>query len=163
MPEPLEGLDFYERPTPYEVLGVSPDAGAAEIRDRYAGLQRDMALAGATAEARAKEKERLDAAYNQVRVASGRMRVDFFLLDPQLALKQAEAAAKEVPRPDTDVAGVIKPRQLTVRYTAVLGELKAFFGDPGKVVGMFARPMELEEAAAGGAALPDLLMPQFDC
>jgi len=161
MPDVLEGLDFYDRPTPYDVIGVSPDAEAKDIRDRYAGLQRDMAMRGEAAETRAREKERLDAAYNQIRVAAGRIRVDFFLLDSHLALRQAETVAKEVAKPDLDVAGVLKSRQPTVKFTAILSESKAFFGDPGRVVGMFARPMELEQATTG--VLPELLMPQFDC
>jgi hypothetical protein len=161
MADLLHGVDFYERPTPYMVLDVPPDAPAADIRDRYAGLQRDIQEEGASTEARAKEKERIDAAYNQVRVAGNRMRVDFFLIDPQLGLKQAEAIAKGIGPPDTKIEGLVKVRQLKISHAVLTSLLQEFVADPGRVVGMHVRPLELEEPAAGG--LPDVLAPQFDC
>src|SRR4051812_32236467 len=122
MAELLEGLDWYEQPTPYNVLNVGPEASAAEIRDTYNGLQRDLQEKGMEAPERARKKERLDTAYNQLRVAGGRMRVDFFLLDPQLGQKQCEAVARGLAKPNTEVEGVIKPRQIKVTHATLLEE-----------------------------------------
>lgn len=159
MPGLLDGLDWYERPTPYDVLGVTPDGGAAEIRDSYNGLLRNLQETGASSSDRAKEKERLDGAYNQLRVAGSRMRVDFFLIDPQLGQKQCEAIARTLAKPNTEVQGVIKPRQIKVTHAALLDELKTFNQEPPKVVGMHVKPMEITEPFA----LPEPLAIEFDC
>ena len=154
-----EVFDRYGGKNPYEVLGLSPDAGAAEIRDRHAELLRNLQEAGASSGDRAREKERLDAAYLPLRMAGTRMRIDFFLLDSQLGLKQCEAVAKTLAKPNTDVKGIIKPRQIRVTHAALLDELKTFEHEPGKVVGLHPRPMEMEEPSA----LPEPLAIQFDC
>jgi hypothetical protein len=160
MPDSPDTVDRYSRPTPYEVLGVPPDAGAAAIRDRHAELQRNLQEAGGKANERAREKERLDTAYNQLRVAGNRMRVDFFILDPQLGLKQCEALARGLAKPNTDVKGIIKPRQFRVTHAALLDELGAFHAsETGKVLGLHPRPMEVEEE---GFTLPEPLAIEFD-
>lgn len=159
MPEILEGLDWYEQPTPYDVLGVPPEAGAAQVRDAYNGLQRDLQETGAASSERAKQKERLDTAYNLLRVAGSRMRIDFFLLDPQLGQKQCEAQAKTLAKPNTDIQGVIKPRQIKVTHGVLLEELKAFYHEPEKVIGLHTRPMQIDEPFQ----LPPPLAVEFDC
>lgn len=152
-------FDFYDRPTPYEVLGVSPDASAADIRDRHNALQRDIQERDIPLAERSREKERLDAAYNQLRVAGGRMRVDFFLLDARVGLKQCATIAAELPKPNTQIEGLIRPRQIKVTHVALLDELEAFFRDPGKVVGLVPRPMDVDEPFM----LPGPLAVTFDC
>jgi hypothetical protein len=158
--ETTAGRDRYSQPNPYEVLGVAPDASAAAIRDRYAQLQRDLQEAGGKAGDRAKEKERLDAAYNQLRVAGSRMRVDFFMLDNRLGLAQCEALAKALAKPNTDIQGLIKPRQLRVTHATLLDELAVFVGaDSAKVPGLYLRPMDVGEETV---TLPEPLAVEFD-
>src|SRR5437588_126313 len=135
MADSSDGLAGLSQPSPYEVLGLAPDASAVELRDRYNELQRNLQEAGGNATERARERERLDSAYNQLRVAGNRMRIDFFLLDPQLGLKQCEAIARTLARPNTDLEGIIKPRQIRVTHAVLLDELQELVREPAKVVG----------------------------
>src|SRR5260370_40624237 len=118
MRELPDAFDRYGGKNPYEVLGLSPDASAREICDRRNELQRNLQEAGAKTSDRAKEKERLENAYKRLCVPGTRMRIDFFLLDAQLGLKQCEAVAKTPAKPNTDAKGIIKPRQIRVTHAA---------------------------------------------
>jgi hypothetical protein len=159
MSELLEGLDFYERPTPYEVLGVSIDATAKDVRDRHVVLSRELLDKGGSTAEQAKQKEPLDKAYEQLRVAKERVKVDFFLLDSRLGRKQAEALAKALPKPDTNVTGMLKPKQVRVTHAALLAELREFYTEPERVEGLHPRPMDVSDSAS----LPDPLAVAFDC
>jgi hypothetical protein len=153
-----EALDRYHAASPYDTLGVSPDATAAEVRDRHNELQRQLQEASMSQSERAKETQRLEAAYNQLRVPANRMRIDFFVLDPQLGRKQCEAAARALAKPSTEVQGLLKPRTFRVGPAALLGELEAFVQEPPKVVGLHPQPMPLPEPD-----LPEPLAIHFEC
>lgn len=155
----LDQLDRYRKPTPYDVLGVSPDATAKEIVGARNGLKRDLQEKGGDSNQRAKDLQRVETAYDQLCKADLRVRIDFFLLDPKLFLKQTQAIAQRVPKPKAEVEGVLKPRQIRVNHTALLDELKEFFQEPPKVSGLFHRPMEF----ADDSKLPEPLAIQFDC
>jgi hypothetical protein len=158
MPDLPDTFDRYKAPLPYEVLGVSTDADAREIRDRHNELQRNLQEAGVSASDRGREAQRLESAYNQLRVAGNRMRVDFFLLDASLGAKQCEAAAKALARPALELKGVLKPRTFRVSHAVLLGDLERFVQEPAKVVGLHPRLMEL-----GADELPEPLALDFDC
>lgn len=151
--------DRYQRESAYEILGVGSDASAVEIRDRRNVLQREINDREKDSNQRAKELERVENAYNQVCTGDLRVRVDFFLLDAKLFLKQSEAIARTLTKPKTDVEGVIKPRKIRVTHAALLDELKDFQREPEKVVGFHPRTMEIAEPVP----LPGPLAIQFDC
>ncbi len=151
--------DPYSQPSPYDVLGVKPDATAAEIRDRKTKLDRDNQESGASASERAKRKQELDAAYDQLRVAEKRVRVDFWLLDPRIGQKQCERLAENLATPNTDVEGLIKPRMIRVTHVTVLPELGRLVREPQKVAGLHPRMIDVDERAS----LPAALELQFDC
>lgn len=159
MADSEQDLDRYQRPTPYEVLGVMPDATMVEVRDRRTNMQRDVQEARMDASARAKELQRIEAAYDKLCKSEMRVRVDFFLLDGKLFLRRCESIAKTLTKPTTDVQGVIKPRKIRVNHAALLGDLKAFEREPEKVSGFLPRTMEVPEPAQ----LPEPLAIQFDC
>ena len=87
----------YDEATPYEVLDLAPQATAVEIRDRHNKLQRDLKESSLTSSERSRRKQQLEAAYNQLRVAAQRVRVDFWLLDPRIGLKQCKSLARTLP------------------------------------------------------------------
>src|SRR3954468_3331002 len=159
MSELLEGLDFYERPTPYQVLEVPTDATAKEISVQHTKRCRALLEEGGSTTEQVKQKQPLDKAYEQLRVAKERVKVDFFLLDPRLGRKQAEALAKALPKPDTNVTGMLKPKQVRVTHNALLAELREFYTEPERVEGLHPRPMDVSDSAA----LPDPLAVAFDC
>jgi hypothetical protein len=156
---PLNELDRYRRPSPYDVLGVGPDASAREIVGARNNLKRDLQEKGGDPAHRAKEMQRIEAAYDQLCKADLRVRIDFFLLDPKLFLKQTQAIAQRVPKPKAELEGVFKPRQIRVTHAALIDELKQFFQEPPRVGGLFHRPMEFP----ADTKLPEPLAIQFDC
>lgn len=159
MADATEALDRYERRTAYDLLGVSPGAGAKEIRDRRNTLKRDLQESAMDAGERARQMQRVEEAYDLVSKAEQRLRVDFFLLDPAVFQKQCEAVARTLTTPKTEVEGVIKPRRVRVSHAALLDDLKGFFREPAKVAGLQPRPMEV----ADEQPLPEPLAIQFDC
>ena len=151
--------DPYSEPTPYEVLGLKPEASAIEIRDQYNKLQRDLQESSLSVSERSKRKQALEAAYNQLRVAAQRVKVDFWLLDPRVGLKQIESLADSLATPDTNIEGLVKPRTIRVTHVTVLPDLQNHVQEPAKVPGLHPRTIE------GGRArcLPSLFAIQFDC
>lgn len=149
----------YDAKTPYATLGLeSPDADAREIRDTYNELNRDLQESNTPPQDRARRTQELETAYEQLRTAGTRVQVDFFLLDRNLGRKQCAAIAEKIPKPKTEVEGVIKPRNIKVSHEILFDALKEFFTDPPRVKGVFPAVMEL-----GGTELPDLLDIRFDC
>ena len=159
MQAPYQELDRYQKQSPYEVLGVQPDASATEIRDHRTNMQRDIQEAKMDASTRAKELQRIEAAYDLLCKADLRVRIDFFLLDGKLFLKRCESIARTLSKPKTDVEGVIKPRKIRVDHAALLTDLKSFQRELDKVVGFQPRAMEVPEPVQ----LPEPLAIQFDC
>ena len=102
-------FDPYAEQSPYDLLGLTPDASAVEIRDRFNELQRDIQENGMSVGERAKRNQELEDAYNQLRVASQRVKVDFWILDSRIGRKQCETIAETVAKPTTEVKGLIKP------------------------------------------------------
>ena len=149
----------YDEATPYEVLDLDPQATAVEIRDRHNKLQRDLQESSLTTNERSRRKQQLEAAYNQLRVAAQRVRVDFWLLDPRIGLKQCESLAEDLAVPETNVEGLVKPRTIRVTHVAVLGELKRYLQEPERVVGLHPQPVEL----GATPRVPAALQVQFDC
>lgn len=154
--------DPYGKPTPYETLGVTPDATAVQIRDRYNELKREAQEAGGDVKNRAQRLQEIEAAYNKVRVAGHRARVDFFLLDPRIGLKQCEAIAKSLLTPDTKVEGLIQPKSVRVSHAAIQGEPKRYISEPPPVTGLHPQPIESEERDPIHS-LPAPLAIVFDC
>jgi hypothetical protein len=159
MPDLPEALDRYQKPLPYEVLGVAPDASARDVLNSRNALKRDLQEAGGDPSERARKLQRIEEAYDQVCKPANRMRIDFFLLDPKVGLRQCQALAQGLTRPNTDIQGVIKPRNIRVTHAALLDELATFFREPPKVIGLHVRPMDVQERAT----LPEPLAIQFDC
>src|SRR3954453_2408932 len=81
MSELLEGLDFYERPTPYQVLEVPVDATAHKIKDEYTERLRAVRQEGGNTVEQVNKEKPLHEAWDKLRVAKERVKVDFFLLD----------------------------------------------------------------------------------
>lgn len=154
-----ENLDRYRRQSPYEILGVAPDATAKEINDRHNTLQHDLRESGVNSSERTKEMNRLSNAYKLVCKPGERLRVDFFLLDSKLGIKQCEAIVRQLPKPSADIKGFIKPRKIRVTHAALHDELLAFHRDPARVTGFHAQPMEIAETSS----LPEALAIHFDC
>ena len=159
MPELADELDPYRCETPYDVLGVTPEASAVEIRNKYNALKRDLQESGLSARERGQKQERIDSAYDQLRTPAQRVRIDFKFLDRTLGSRQCEAIARTLGKPNTDVGKLIKPRRIRVTHEALLGDLKSFFTDPPKPVGLHPRPIELCEPVP----LPEPLEVTFDC
>jgi hypothetical protein len=157
MPDLPETLDRYGAQTPYEVLDVPPDADAKTLRDRREERRHDLNEASLSPTERARQTQRLEAAYNQV-CGPNRVRVDFFLLDPNLGRKQCEVLARTLSKPNTEIQGIVKPRHFRVGYAVVLGELDTFVHEPPRVVGLHPQPMTLP-----GLDLPEPLAVAFDC
>ena len=155
----LEELDRYRQPTPYEALGAAPDATAKEILNQRNTLQRDAQEGGGDPGRREKEIQRVGAAYDLLCNPGVRVRVDFFLLDPKLFLKQCQAIAGEVPKPKAEIEGALKPRQIRVNHAALLDEMRDFFAEPVRVAGLSHRPMEFPAETS----LPEPLAIVFDC
>lgn len=152
-------FDPHAEQTPYDFLGLAPDASAVEIRDRFNELQRDIQESGLSVSERAKRKEQLENAYNQLRVSSQRVKVDFWILDSRIGSKQCESIADSVAKPQTEIKGLIKPKTIRVTHDAMLGEPPRFVDKPERVVGLHAQPMDVAEPAM----LPAPLEIQFDC
>jgi hypothetical protein len=150
--------DPYAEPLPYEVLGLKPEASATEIRDRFNKLQRDMLENSLSVGERSKCKQELEAAYNQLRVAAQRVKVDFWLLDPRIGRKQCENLAQSLATPNTSVAGLVKPRTIRVTHATVLPELSRLAREPARVAGLHPQAIEVGEVEP----LPAALEPQFD-
>jgi len=151
-------IDWYQEATPYAALGIeSPDADAKEVRDAYNGLKRDLQEQNIPAPERAKRSQELESAYEQIRMPAARVKVDFFLLDRNLGRKQCEAIAAGLPKPNTDVEGVFKPRNIRVTHEVLYEQLQQFFAEPPKVGGVFPTPIDLDEPD-----LPLLLAVRFD-
>ncbi len=151
--------DPYSEPTPYDVLGLKPEASATEIRDQFNKLQRDLQESSLSVSERSKRKQELESAYNQLRVAAQRVKVDFWLLDPRIGLKQVESLAESLTTPDTNVEGLVKPRTIRVTHVTVLPDLQHHVREPAKVAGLHPRIIDL----GGEAPLPAPLRIQFDC
>jgi len=149
----------YGEPSPYDILGVKPDASAAEVRDRYNALQRENQESGAAVGERSKRKTELEEAYNRLRVSGQRVKVDFAILDPGIGLKQCELIAQTVATPTTTVEGLVKPRTIQVMHTALLNELVKMVDEPPRVTGLYPQPIKVTESSP----LPPLLTIQFDC
>ena len=149
----------YRRATPYEVLGVSPNATAKDIRDHYTRLTREVRDSGLDVAERSKREKQLEEAYAQLRIAANRIKVDFFLLDKSLGMKRCRAIAEKLGKPDTEVAKIVKPRQIRVTHEALVDLLDDLRHEPARVVGLHPRPVETEEEAS----LPSPLAIQFDC
>src|SRR4051794_10502047 len=105
---PFDQLDRYRKPTPYDVLGVSPDATAREIVGARNGLKRDWQEKSCDPGERAKQLQRIENAYDQINKPELRIKIDFFLVDPKLFLKQVQTIAQRVPKPKAEVEGVLK-------------------------------------------------------
>jgi curved DNA-binding protein CbpA len=159
MPELADELDPYRCETPYDVLGVPPEASAVEIRNKYNSLKRDLQESGLDAREHGQKKERIEAAYNQLRTPAQRVRIDFKFLDRSLGSRQCEAIAKTLEKPNTDVGKLIKPRRIRVTHEALLGDLQTFFADPPRPVGLHPRSIELCDPVP----LPEPLEVRFDC
>ncbi|NOX55925.1 MAG: J domain-containing protein [Planctomycetes bacterium] len=151
--------DRYRRETPYDVLGVPPDATPKEIRNRYTCLTREVRESGLDVAERSKREKRLEEAYSQLRIAANRIKVDFFILDRSLGLKQCQAIAETLSEPDTEVADIIKPRRIRVTHDALLDCLDRLRREPEKVIGLHPQPIEIAETVS----LPPPLAVQFDC
>ena len=151
--------DPYSQPTPYDVLGVTPDSTAVQIRDTYNKLKRNAQEAGGDVKNRAQRMQEIEAAYNKLRVAGQRARVDFFLLDPRIGLKQCEALAQGLLAPDTKLEGLVQLKSIRVSHAAILGEPKRYTTEPPPVAGLHPQPIETEESAE----LPGPLAITFDC
>lgn len=152
----------YEQPTSYATLGVGSDASAAQIRDRYNDLAREIQEAGGDAAQRAKRLQEIESAYNQLRAASARAAVDFFLLDPRIGQKHSEAIAKELLLPNTKVEGLLQPKSVRVTHAAILAEPKQYIVEPPPVSDLHPQPIEAE-AATAARRLPGPLAVVFDC
>lgn len=152
----------YEQPTPYAVLGIAPDATAVEIRDRYNARLRDIHEAGGEATHRAQRLQELERAYNQLRVATERAKVDFFLLDPRIGQKQYETIAKELLTPNTKVEGLIQAKSVRVTHAAVLAESPQWIAEPPPVADLHPQSIEPDEASEA-RRLPGPLAIEFDC
>ena len=151
--------DPYQEPTPYDVLELTPDATAVQIRDKYNAMQRDIQEAGLNVQERGKRKQTLDEAYNQLRVANQRVKVDFFLLDPRIGMRQCEAVAESFAKPNTDVTGLVKPKTIRVTHEVAVAELSQMTSQPGPVAGMHAHAIATDRKDT----LPDVLAVEFDC
>jgi hypothetical protein len=141
------------------VLGVSSDATAVQLRDKFAEQEREIRESGLSPSERAQRGERLKQAYDQVSAGAQRVRVDFFLIDAQLGRRQAQAVADTVPKPDLALSEVIKPRKINVSHEALWEELDAFRREPPRVEGLQPRPLKTEV----DYPLPPILAIQFDC
>lgn len=149
----------YAEQSPYEILGVSPQATAAEIRDRHTELKRQIQESGDSPGERAKRIKDIQDAYDKLRVAGQRVRVDFTILSSDIGLKQCETAAQSVATPNTNVEGLVKPRTVRVSHSIVLNEPARLVADPPKVSGLYPRPLEFAQAPR----LPAALEVAFDC
>jgi DnaJ-class molecular chaperone len=158
MSAPGDVLEWYTGRTPYDVLGVPPDADARQVRDAFNALQRDLQEKGLSPAELAKQTQALQVAYDQLRDPAERVRVDFRLLDRNLGKKQCEAIAAGVKKPNTEVEGVVKPRNIRVTHEVLYDQLAEYFTDPPKVGGLFPAPMEL-----GNPEIPAALDVRFDC
>lgn len=145
--------DPYSQATPYELLGVTPDASAVQIRDTYNQLKRDAQEAGGDIKKRSQRLQEIEAAYNKLRVAGQRAQVDFFLLDPRMGLKQCESLAQSLLTPDTKVEGLFQLKSIRVSHAAIMGEPKRYVAEPPAVTGLHPQPMESGEPAPLPAAL----------
>jgi hypothetical protein len=152
-------IDPYGEPTPYEVLGLKPEASATEIKDRYNKLQRDLQESGLSVGERSKQLQRLGAAYNQLRVAPQRVKVDFWILDPQVGLKQIESLAESLATPNTNIEGLVRPRTIRVSHVTVLPDLQNHLREPTRVPGLHPRTIDFGRKRI----LPPALAIQFDC
>jgi hypothetical protein len=151
--------DPYKETTPYQVLGLSPDATAVQIRDCYNALQRELQEQGMSVSDRSKRKQELDAAYNQLRVAAERVKVDFRILDPLIGKRQCETIAATFATPDTTVEGLIKPKSIRVTHATMLAEPPRFTAEPERVGGLHPRAIPDAERSE----IPELLAIHFDC
>jgi hypothetical protein len=145
------------QPTPYEILGLSPAASAAEIRDRHSALVREIREAGGDA-ARLREVE---TAYNALRNPLERAKVDFFLVDSQLGQQDCEAIARTLLSPEIKVEGLIQPKSVRVSHAAVMAEPKKYIVQPPPL-GEAVPPLESEQDARL-RTLPGPLAIEFDC
>jgi len=159
MAQPLQLPERYTRETPYEFLGVAPTASATELRGKFAQLERDIRESGLEGSERARRQERLKAEYDKVSTGGQRVRVDFFLIDANLGLRQCQAAAQAVPKPQAQVGDVVKPRRIRVTHEALFEDLAQMSAEPAHVEGLLPMPMQLSRAGR----LPQPLLIQFDC
>jgi hypothetical protein len=111
---------------------------------------------------RSQRLQEIEAAYNKLRVAGQRARVDFFLLDPRVGLKQCEAIAQSLLSPDTKVEGLIQPKSVRVSHAAIQAEPKRYLSEPPPVSGLHPQPIESERLDAL-RSLPAPLAITFDC
>ncbi|MHC4407279.1 MAG: hypothetical protein ACYTG0_47320 [Planctomycetota bacterium] len=151
--------DPYREKTPYEVLEIPPESTAVQIRDRHTDLQRANQESGASVSDRSKRKQELEEAYNRLRVAGQRVKVDFYLLDPQIGVRQCQTIAEGVAKPNTNVKGLVKPRTIHVTHATMLSEPARLVGEPSRVSGMHPRSIEVAEQAE----FPKPLAIRFDC
>ena len=151
--------DRYSRPTPYEFLGVPPTATATELRTRFAQLERDIRETGIDGSERARRQEKLKAEYDKVSTGGQRVRVDFFLIDANLGLRQCQAAAESVPKPEAKVGDVVKPRKIRVSHEALFEDLSLLVAEPERVEGLYPKPM----TTTASRKLPEPLAIKFDC
>ena len=158
MAAPTDVLEWYTARTPYDILGVPPDADARHVRDTFNALQRDLQEKGLPAGELAKRTQELEAAYGELRDPANRVRVDFRLLDRNLGRKQCEAIAAGLPKPNTDVSGVVKPRNIKVTHEVLYDQLGGYAAEPPRVTGLFPAPLEF-----GNPEIPDALDVRFDC
>ena len=75
-----------------------------------------------------------------------------------LGKKQCEAIAAGVKKPNTEVEGVVKPRNIRVTHEVLYDQLAEYFTEPPKVGGLFPAPM-----AIGNPEIPAALDIRFDC
>ena len=152
-------LERYRGQTPYAALGIeATDSDARHVRDTFYGVLRDLQEQNLPPEVRVMRSQELEAAYDLLRDPADRVKVDFFLLDRNLGRKQCEASAAGVPKPNTDITCVVKPRNIRVTHEVLYDQLALYFTDPPKVGGLFPAPMEI-----GSPEIPDILDIAFDC
>lgn len=159
MPRLPDDCDPYLQKTPYDYLGVEPAAKAKDVRTAFANLENKIRNSGKEASQRAREQQELQSQYDQVSAGGRRVRVDFFLLDSSLGQKRCQAVAASIPKPDTQIADVVKPRKIRVTHDALLEDLERFLSEPPRVEGLHARPMPVHN----DRPLPEPLAIQFDC
>ena len=159
MPKLPAEFDPYGQQTPYDILGVKPSSSTKDIRNRHTSLKRDIQESGLSPSERDKKLRPINEAYDQLRVSSNRIQVDFYFVDNEVGLQQCRKIAASVGKPQTDVGDLIRPKKITVNHLALVDTLEDFRHRPDKVVGFHPHATGLGDRLS----IPEPLQVQFDC